>query len=100
MAKIIAVTGATGGQGGSVAQNLLKKPEWKVRAITRNVNSKGAQALAAQGAEVVAANLDDEASLVKAFEVHITFHAFFSSALLRLRLNIHHSTRAPTPSSA
>ncbi|MCJ1398028.1 hypothetical protein MMC11_001225 [Xylographa trunciseda] len=68
MAKIIAVTGATGGQGGSVARILLQRGEWKVRAITRNVESRGAKALAAQGAEVVAADLDDEASLVKAFE--------------------------------
>ncbi|MCJ1382461.1 hypothetical protein MMC17_005574 [Xylographa soralifera] len=68
MTKIIAVTGATGGQGGSVARILLKRGEWKVRAITRNVESRGAKALAAQGAEVVAADLDDEESLVKAFE--------------------------------
>ncbi|MCJ1417556.1 hypothetical protein MMC32_003900 [Xylographa parallela] len=68
MAKIIAICGATGGQGGSVARILLKGGEWKVRAITRNVESRGAKALAAQGAEVVAADLDDEESLVKAFE--------------------------------
>ncbi|MCJ1284643.1 hypothetical protein MMC26_003978 [Xylographa opegraphella] len=68
MAKTIAVCGATGGQGGSVARILLKRGEWKVRAITRNVESRGAKALAAQGAEVVAADLDDEESLVKAFD--------------------------------
>ena len=69
MAKIIAVTGATGGQGGSVVNILLKRGEWKVRAITRNVESKSAKALAARGAEVVTADLDDEESLIKAFEV-------------------------------
>jgi uncharacterized protein YbjT (DUF2867 family) len=37
------------------------------RAITRNTRSDGAKALAAKGAEVVAADLDDETSLTKAF---------------------------------
>ena len=80
MAKTIAVCGATGGQGGSVARILLKRGEWKVRAITRNVESRGAKALAAQGAEVVAANLDDEESLVKAFEVRDL--AIFGSSIM------------------
>lgn len=69
MTKTIAVLGATGQQGGGVANVLLKTPGWKVRAITRNPASEKAKALASQGAEVVAANIDDEESLVKAFEV-------------------------------
>ncbi|OJD31706.1 uncharacterized protein BKCO1_4500091 [Diplodia corticola] len=74
MAKIIAVTGATGTQGGSVARVLLESGNWKVRAITRNPNGNAAKALAAQGAEVVAADFNDEASLVKAFEgVHAIY---------------------------
>jgi uncharacterized protein YbjT (DUF2867 family) len=44
----IAVFGATGAQGGSVVRQLLKNPEWKVRGITRNVNSPGAKKLAEQ----------------------------------------------------
>lgn len=68
MSKLIAVLGSTGQQGGAVAQACLKAG-WKVRAITRDVN-KG-KALAEQSAEVVAANLDDEASLLKAFEVSL-----------------------------
>ncbi|GME52724.1 hypothetical protein VE03_03405 [Neofusicoccum parvum] len=68
MTKIVAVTGATGTQGGSVANALLESGEWKVRAITRNPSGDAAKALAAKGAEVVRANFDDEASLVKAFE--------------------------------
>lgn len=75
MTKTIAITGGTGQQGGGVANILLKTPGWKVRIITRNVESDKAKALASQGAEVVSANLDDEASLVKAFEVrHTTPH--------------------------
>ncbi|KAF2688511.1 NAD(P)-binding protein, partial [Lentithecium fluviatile CBS 122367] len=68
MTKLIAITGGTGQQGGGVANILLKTPGWKVRIITRNAEGDKAKALVAQGAEVVSANLDDEASLVKAFE--------------------------------
>jgi uncharacterized protein YbjT (DUF2867 family) len=67
--KIIAVTGATGAQGGALVRSILAHPEggFSVRALTRDPNSDKAQALAAQGVEVVKADLDDEASLVAAF---------------------------------
>lgn len=68
MAKTIAVTGATGNQGGSVARRMLEAG-WHVRAISRNKDSESAQKLRAQGMEVVQARYDDEDSLVKAFEV-------------------------------
>jgi uncharacterized protein YbjT (DUF2867 family) len=68
MVNTIAVIGATGQQGGSVARACLKAG-WKVRGVTRKVDSEAAKALIAKGAEVVSANLDDEDSLVKAFEV-------------------------------
>ncbi|KAF2443614.1 NAD(P)-binding protein [Karstenula rhodostoma CBS 690.94] len=68
MSKTIAIVGATGAQGGSVARAFLKLDGWKVRAITRNTGSDNAKKLASEGAEVVSANTDDEASLVKAFE--------------------------------
>jgi uncharacterized protein YbjT (DUF2867 family) len=68
--KIIAVVGATGQQGGGVARAILDDPErrFALRALTRNPDSAAAKALAARGAEVVAADLDDESSLTKAFE--------------------------------
>jgi NAD(P)-dependent dehydrogenase (short-subunit alcohol dehydrogenase family) len=66
--KIIAVTGATGSQGGGVVNIMKKTPGWKVRAITRNKNSDAAKKLAAEGIEVVEADFEDEASLRKAFE--------------------------------
>ena len=69
MTKVIAITGASGSQGGGVANVLLKTPGWKVRAITRNTSSDKAKDLASRGAEVVQANFDDEDSLAKAFEV-------------------------------
>ncbi|KAK9770366.1 hypothetical protein AB5N19_13966 [Seiridium cardinale] len=68
MSKIIAVTGATGSQGGGVVNIMRKTPGWKVRAITRNSNSESAQKLAADGIEVVEATFDDEDSLVRAFQ--------------------------------
>lgn len=67
--KIIAVTGATGAQGGGLARAILNDPEggFAVRALTRDVNSEKARALAALGAEVVAADIDDPASIERAF---------------------------------
>ncbi|KAJ4348070.1 uncharacterized protein N0V89_009442 [Didymosphaeria variabile] len=74
MSKTIAVVGATGAQGGSVARAFLKLDGWKVRAITRNTGSDNAKKLASEGAEVVSANADDEASLLKAFEgINVVF---------------------------
>ncbi|XP_070537144.1 nmrA-like family domain-containing protein 1 [Ptychodera flava] len=68
MAKVIAVVGATGLQGGSVARAFLKESKYKVRAITRNPISEKAAALKKLGAEVVKADLDDMTSLVTAFD--------------------------------
>jgi len=68
--KIIAVVGATGAQGGGLVRAILADPGggFMARAITRDVNSEKARALAKAGAEVVAADIDDEASLAKALE--------------------------------
>ena len=67
--KIIAVVGATGAQGGGLVRAILADPEgpFTARALTRNADSPKARALASQEAEVVEADLDDEASLRKAF---------------------------------
>ncbi len=67
--KIIAVVGATGAQGGGLARAILRDPSggFAARVLTRDVNSEKAQALARQGAEVVAADVDDPESLKKAF---------------------------------
>lgn len=68
--KIIAVFGATGAQGGGLANAILDDPdaEYTLRALTRNPSSDAAQALAARGAEVVRADLDDEDSVRKALD--------------------------------
>jgi len=67
--KIIAVVGATGAQGGGVVRAILNDPSggFAARAITRDVHSDKAKALAKLGAEVVAADVDDEESLIRAF---------------------------------
>jgi uncharacterized protein YbjT (DUF2867 family) len=68
--KTIAVIGATGAQGGGLVRAILADPQggFAARAITRDVSSDKARALAALGAEVVAADVDDERSLARAFE--------------------------------
>ena len=67
--KVIAVVGSTGAQGGSLARAILADPAggFACRAITRDPNKDKARALAAKGAEVVKADLDDVDSLRKAF---------------------------------
>jgi uncharacterized protein YbjT (DUF2867 family) len=67
--KIIAVVGATGAQGGGLVRAILndKSSLFAARALTRDVNSDKARALAAEGAEIVAADLDDLESLKRAF---------------------------------
>ncbi|OFW09571.1 MAG: nucleoside-diphosphate sugar epimerase [Acidobacteria bacterium RIFCSPLOWO2_02_FULL_67_36] len=67
--KIIAVVGATGAQGGGLVRAILndKSGPFTARALTRDVHSDKARALAAQGAEIVAADLDDLESLKRAF---------------------------------
>ena len=67
--KIIAVVGATGAQGGGLARAILADPQggFAVRALTRNVDGDKARALAAAGAEVVATDTDDAASVARAF---------------------------------
>ena len=67
--KIIAVVGATGAQGGGLVRAILadKQGPFRARALTRDVNSEKAKALAKAGAEVVAADIDDPDSLDRAF---------------------------------
>lgn len=67
MSKLIVVTGATGMQGSGVINALGTNSDWRVRGLTRNTDSEKARALINRGIEMVAANLDDEDSLIKAF---------------------------------
>jgi len=67
--KIIAVIGSTGSQGGGLCEAILGDPNggFACRGITRDPSKDKAKALAAKGAEVVRADLDDVESLEKAF---------------------------------
>ncbi|MBA3404810.1 MAG: NmrA/HSCARG family protein [Gemmatimonadaceae bacterium] len=67
--RIIAIAGATGAQGGSLARAILADTtsDFAVRALTRDAGSDKAKELEALGAEVVQANLDDAESVKKAF---------------------------------
>lgn len=63
--KTILVTGATGQQGGSVAEHLLRNG-WHVRAFTRNPSSEAAQRLQAQGVELYQGDMDNRNELAEA----------------------------------
>jgi uncharacterized protein YbjT (DUF2867 family) len=68
--KIITVFGATGAQGGSLARAILNdyNSEFSVRAVTRDPRSDSAKALEDLGAEVVAGDVHDNASVRQAME--------------------------------
>lgn len=75
--KIITVFGATGAQGGGLVRAIAADTgaEFIARAVTRDPNSDKAKELAALGAEVVAGDLADEASVRNALEG--AYGAFF-----------------------
>jgi uncharacterized protein YbjT (DUF2867 family) len=66
--KILAVFGATGAQGGGLVRAIQADANgpFRARALTRDPNSDKAKALAALGAEVVATDVDDSASVERA----------------------------------
>src|SRR5262245_66575694 len=68
--RTIAVVGATGAQGGGLVRAILADPSggFAARAISRDDSGEKAKALAAKGAEVVKASVDDAASLRRAFD--------------------------------
>ena len=65
--KTIAVTGATGQQGGAVARKMLAEG-WTVRALTRDASKPAAQALAGLGARLAPGDMDSRAPLEAAFQ--------------------------------
>jgi len=74
--KIVAIVGATGGQGGGLARAILADVPgaFSVRAVTRRPASAAAQELAALGAEIVPADLDRPETLKPAFDgAHAVF---------------------------
>ncbi len=68
--KVIAIVGATGAQGGGLVRAILADSggAFHARAITRDANTEASRALATAGAEVVAADVDNERSLDAALQ--------------------------------
>jgi len=64
---LVVVLGATGAQGGSVARAVVESKKWRVRGVTRDVNSKKAQELAKLGVEMVQGNANNRDDITKAF---------------------------------
>ena len=60
------IFGATGHVGGAAARELLQRG-WRVRAVSRNPGNDKARALAALGAEVKQADMEDRTSLERVF---------------------------------
>nr|POE50126.1 nmra-like family domain-containing protein 1 [Quercus suber] len=85
MSKVLAVFGATGQQGGSVIDFVLNDPElskeYRIRAITRDVNSSKAKQLGAKGVEVVQGDVSDPASLEKALSGSHTVYSMTNANL-------------------
>ncbi|KAL6720500.1 hypothetical protein ACLMJK_002424 [Lecanora helva] len=78
MSNLLVVFGATGQQGGSVVEYVINDPElskqYKVRAISRDLNKPAAQALQKKGVEVVKGDADDKDSLKHALHgAHTVF---------------------------
>ncbi len=75
--KVITVFGATGAQGGGLVRAICedKNGEFSARAVTRDINSDKAKALAAAGAELVQGDLSDPASVHQALQG--AYGAFF-----------------------
>jgi uncharacterized protein YbjT (DUF2867 family) len=67
---LITIFGATGAQGGGLARALLGdgRRDFRVRAVTRQPGGAAARALSERGAEIVAADLDDPASVERAMQ--------------------------------
>lgn len=64
--KTVLITGATGKQGGATLRHLARQGGFRLRALTRKPEGDAAKALTALGAEIVAGDLDDAASLERA----------------------------------
>lgn len=65
MSKLLVIIGITGAQGSSVHDVFKREAGWRIRGITRNPSKH--QHLEEEGVELVQADLDDEASLERAF---------------------------------
>jgi uncharacterized protein YbjT (DUF2867 family) len=69
--KTILIFGATGNQGASVIDAILRDPklaaEWKIKGVTRDVTKPSAKALEARGEEVVTVSFSHAHNLLSGF---------------------------------
>ncbi len=91
----ILVAGATGRQGGAVADQLLSRGH-KVRGMTRKPDGKKAQAVAAKGVEVVQGDYGDPESLRAAMQGvdGVFFYTAFSPNELTHGMNVIEAAKA------
>jgi len=68
MPKLIVIIGITGNQGSSVASTFLSDPAWRIRGLTRDLDSPASRSLADRGVEMLKANLHDPETLRGAFK--------------------------------
>lgn len=78
MSKILVVFGATGQQGGSVIDYILKDPQlstqYTIRGVTRDLSKPAVHELQRKGIEVVKGDFEDNESLTKAMQgAHTVF---------------------------
>ncbi|GIJ92129.1 hypothetical protein Asppvi_011105 [Aspergillus pseudoviridinutans] len=78
MSKLITVFGATGNQGGSVIRAILADPslskEFKIRGVTRDPSKPAAKELAAQGVELMSADMSAVEAVAPALkDAHTVF---------------------------
>ena len=66
--RLIAVVGCSGNQGSSVARAFASDPQWRVRGLTRNLQSNDAKSTLPSSIEWVEADVNDSSSLLAAFE--------------------------------
>ncbi|KAF8193849.1 hypothetical protein K438DRAFT_1588502 [Mycena galopus ATCC 62051] len=92
MPRIVTVFGATGLQGSSVLERLLKDSTFTPRVVTRNPESEASVKLKARGVEVVKADTADKISLVNAIRGSEAVFAVQDSLVYRV-LNFEHGSQ-------
>lgn len=65
---LVVILGATGVQGGSVVKSLLETKKYKIRGLTRNVDSESSKKLKEKGVEMVKCNLFNKKDIENGFE--------------------------------
>ncbi|KAL9071715.1 MAG: hypothetical protein Q9157_005354 [Trypethelium eluteriae] len=92
--ELLVILGATGNQGISVIEHFQKRyPDLKIRGLTRNPSSIASQNLKEKGVEMVVADMNDESSLTKAFEVSKGFLVYAIVKLIATREQHAHGKR-------